>query len=149
MVLACTSQACPAPWLSTSVPSTQMQAPVVTCFSSSSSNCDGSATTCMLLMVEPSLRAIKSTALEERWVRTHPFTQTVFPYSVDWRRSTILILDIYTLFILWVFTHGVQEFLSPGIPALLIRSHAQAIDFFLGEVAPIAPAEIFLGEARK
>ena len=72
-----------------------MQAPVVISFNTCSSNLVGSTTICTFLMVEPSLSAMKSTALELRCVRTQPLTQTSLPYSVLFSTSIIFVLFIF------------------------------------------------------
>src|SRR5574344_2423630 len=98
-----------------------MQEPVVIWRSSSWSNCAGSTTTWILLMVEPSLSAMKSTAFEERWVRTHPATVTSWFSACIFRASAI-----FTLFIIYYL-----YYVKPIGLILLVCTHAETVNLFL------------------
>jgi hypothetical protein len=74
------------------IPVTDMQAPVVTCLSSSSGKAGTSATICILLMVEPSFRAINAMFLLPLRVRTQPFTVISLLNSVEFNASLTFVL---------------------------------------------------------
>ena len=93
MLLAWISTACPLPTDSTRVPETLMLAPVVILASSESSNLDVSATTWILLTVDPSLRAMNLICLLPLFVLTQPLARTSRPGSAL-RSSFTLVLAI-------------------------------------------------------
>src|SRR3712207_721221 len=76
-------------------------------------------------MVEPSLSAMKSTALLLRWERTHPFTFISLPKSVQASASTTFILFIANQIL---FKHAATQYFY----------------FFLSKESPIASAQVLL-----
>ena len=91
------STAWPLPCDSTSCPFTAREAPVVMRLRSSSSNSSVLATIWILLMVEPSFRAMNFTCLLPRLVRTQPLASTSRPGS---EASRALILVLFTVSII-------------------------------------------------
>src|SRR6185312_782184 len=98
---AITSTVCPLPCDCISFPLTQTQAPIFIFFINSSGNEVKFTTTCILCIVEPSFIGKKATSLLPRLLRTHPFTSTCFPYSVDFKRlltGNFIILLLFKVF---------------------------------------------------
>ena len=73
-------------------PRAQMQAPVVIRFNNSPSKAATSATIWILLIVEPSLRAMNATFLFPLLVRTHPFTTTSVSTRPERSSSATIVL---------------------------------------------------------
>ena len=88
------STAWPLPTDSTSLPVTFRLAPVVMRFINSSSNTLMSATTWILLMVEPSLRAMNLICLLPLFVLTHPLARTSAPAGIFSRSLTFVLASV-------------------------------------------------------
>ena len=124
---ACISTAWPLPSDSTSLPSTAMQAPVVTFWSRSSGKAVLSTTTCMLLMQEPSFNAMNAMPLLPLFVLTHALASTSAPGSIL-SRSLTLVLLIVSISVLAIYLGKNTQFpliiQYPEIHPLFKRLHS-------------------------